>query len=223
MVPELDYNNGLFHVVVLAPGEAGRREEGGERTGLANERWLRTRALVLGDPSPWRRATKIPVGRRSGVERGAAVTGVGGRLLGRVSHADPLSSSVSFLDDVGLRIVAVATLEGSDEPHVLGLLVSEGREAGEGELLMRWTVQVPLEELAPAVVGAEDGRVRARLFTGSGDEGLPSGLFFGETELPLDALSGETRRIRVSDGVRGADVRTLFVRIVPAGHEWSSL
>jgi len=84
-------------------------------------------------------------------------------------------------------------------------------------------VQVPLGELAPGVVVNEDGSSRARLFTGSGDEGLPSGLFFGETDLPLDALPGETRRIRVADGVRGGDVRALFVRIAPGFREGSSL
>ncbi|MAB78140.1 MAG: hypothetical protein CMJ89_02195 [Planctomycetes bacterium] len=219
VLPQLDYLDGLFHVVVLAPLESRPEEDPTARRGLADERWLQKRALVLGDPSPWRSSTKIGAGRLAGIFPGAAVTGVGGRLLGRVSRAGPLAADVSLLDDPGFRLVAVATLEGTSPPRVLGRLISSGRDPVSGAIRMRWIVRVGLGE----IVGfAGRDSVRARLFTGSGDEGLPAGLFFGETILPLDAAPGQVRELRIETDVDGRDVRTLFARIAPSHQATSS-
>ncbi len=213
VVPILDYRHGLYRVVVLAPEESRPETQAIASSGLAHERWLRTRALVFGDPSPWRSATKIPAGRLAGIEPGAAITGVGGRLLGRVSRAGPLAADVSFLDDTGLALVAMATFVGHAAPRVLGRLTSLGRDSATGFVRMRWEVGVSLGEVSG---WAEDAPARARLFTGSGDEGLPAGLFFGEAELPVDVLPGEIREILVESDVSGADVRALYARIAPS-------
>jgi hypothetical protein len=102
---------------------------------------------------------------------------------------------------------------------VLGRLISSGRDPVSGAIRMRWIVRVGLGE----IVGfAGRDSVRARLFTGSGDEGLPAGLFFGETMLPLDAAPGQVRELRIETDVDGRDVRTLFARIAPSHQATSS-
>jgi len=57
--------------------------------------------------------------------------------------------------------------------------------------------------------------VSARIFSGSGDPGLPAGLFLGTALLPRTAAAGEEREIRLRFEVEPADVRRLFVRRSP--------
>jgi len=204
IVPELDYVDGLFQVVVLAPLERGLGSAVPFEPVLMDSRWVSARPLGVGDPSPWRSTTKIDVGSRRGVRAGAAVTSIGARLIGRVTHAGLLTSDVSFLDDEGFSVVAVARVAGT--PRVLGRLISEGRDE-DGAIRFRWIVRARQDPLEAA-----EGARRARLFTGSGDPGLPAGFGLGEAELPLDVEPGEERELRVITDVDPRDLRTLFVR-----------
>jgi hypothetical protein len=54
--------------------------------------------------------------------------------------------------------------------------------------------------------------VRARLFTGAGEPGLPGGLVLGTLLLPRSAAAGEERELELDPGVEPLDVRALFVR-----------
>jgi hypothetical protein len=73
----------------------------------------------------------------------------------------------------------------------------------------RWSVRVPL------TLSGEGGDVRARLFTGSGEPGLPGGLFLGEAVLPRRAAAGEERELVLLCSVDPGDLRTVFVRRAP--------
>ena len=125
-------------------------------------------------------------------------------------RAGLLTSDVAFLDDPGFTVVAVARIEGEDEPRVLGRLVALPRDlAGESDAVrFRWIVRIPLD-----VKPVDGERTRhARLFTGSGDRGLPAGLSFGVAELPLDAAAYTEPVIEVVPDVAPDSVEALFVR-----------
>ena len=140
-----------------------------------------------------------------GVREGAAVTAIGARLVGRVAQAGPWSSHVSFLADPGFHVSVLALFEGSAEPRVLGRFVSLGR-AADGRVRFRWKPRVAWS------LAAESEAPRARLFTGSGDLGMPSGFFLGEARLPAEVRAGETYEIDVSTDLEPDEVRSLFVR-----------
>jgi hypothetical protein len=209
VAPELDYMDGLFHLVVLCPPDETLGAPREFDAVLQDASWLRTRPLGIGDPSPARSTCKLRVGLRDGVARGAAVTSVGAHLVGRVVHARPWTSDVAFLDDPGFRVVAVARFDGEPEPRVLGRLVALGREPESGAFLFRWVVRV-----APGITPREGETTRrARLYTGAGDDGLPAGFSFGEAEIPLDARPGDAPVIRVRTDVLSEDVHALYVRL----------
>lgn len=205
IAPELDFKDGLSHLVVLCPANDRLGSSLPFEPVLVDDNWVQARPLALGDPSPWRSAVPISVGGVDGVRPGAAVTSLGANLVGRVARVRRWSAELSFLDDPGLALVAIARFEAQDRPVVLGRLLSDGR-TDEGWVRFRWIVRAPLG------VGGEHGLRRARLFTGAGDAGLPAGFFIGEAELPLDALPGEVREIRVETALDPAQVRSLFVR-----------
>ena len=208
LVPEVDYLDGLFQLVVLAPPDSALPSAAPFEPVLMDRSWVRARRIAVGDPSPWRAATKVSVGTSSNVRDGAAVTALGTRLVGRVSHAGLFTSDVSFLADPGFRLVAVARFANDPVPRVLGRLVSEGRTRDGTGVRFRWIVRVALG-MASGPGGALE---RARLFTGSGDPGLPAGFFFGEALLPVDVAPGEVREIVVQSDLDPLDVRELFVR-----------
>ena len=195
-------------------------------TVLRDTNWVRTRPLNLGDPSPDRSACRIRMGSLNGIVPGAAVTSVGAQLVGRVRRVAPFVSDVSFLDDPGFSVVAVARFEGDDEPRVLGRLDALGREPDGAGVRFRWTVRVSLAAVprGPGQRGGEtagDGGSpvtrRARLFTSSGDPGLTAGFAFGVAEVPLDAEPGEERVILVWPDVPSDELHGLYVRTaVPA-------
>lgn len=202
--PELDYLDGLYQVAIVVDGARGVGASSPFEPALEDGRWLATRVLTALEPSVWRSALRLPVGSAHGVEPGAAVTGVGARLIGRIDRTERVTSAVSLLTDPGCTLVALALVPGSDEPHILGRLTSLGRSAGGVRLL--WSVRVPLE------LDGEGADVVARLFTGSGEPGLPGGLFLGEARLPRHAAAGEERELELTLTVDLADLRTLFVR-----------
>ena len=99
-------------------------------------------------------------------------------------------------------------LEGTSE----GRTVAPASRGTASAILFRWIVRIGLEDCA---VPGEDGSVRALLFSGSGDPGLPAGLLIGAAALPLDAKSGEERTIELENSVEPRDVGQLFVRRLP--------
>lgn len=204
--PELDYKDGLFWVVIVAPPDPALLAHEPVEADLFEASWVQAAPLAFGDASPWREAVRISRGRTHGVEAGAAVTAIGRRLVGRVSRAGPISAEVSFLGDPGFQLVAVARIEGVEDPQVLGRLVSQGRDRSDGSVLFRWIrrVDVPL----PDPDGT--GTVRARIYSGSGDAGLRCGYFLGEGLLPLDET--EPRIIRLRTEVEPHDLRRFYVR-----------
>ena len=208
--PELDYEDGLFHVVVLAPRDPDLPDETARDPALFDANWLEVAPFNVGDPSPWRETAKIRAGRADGVRPGAAVTAIGARLLGRVVRAGRWTADVAFLGDPGFSVVAVARFEGVDEPRVLGRLVSLGRSDDGRRVRLRWKARVPLG-LAP---GAPDGTRRARLFTGSGDAGLESGFFLGEARVPVNSEE-PAPIVTLEAELDPADVGSLFVRLEP--------
>jgi len=210
VVPELDYLDGLFQVVVFAPPDAALGSAAPFEPVLMDERWVQARPLGTGDPNPWRCAAKVSAGRLRGVRAGAAVTSIGARLIGRVAHAGLLSSDVSFLADPGFTLVAVGRFDSDRTPRVLGRMVSEGAR-DDGLIRFRWIVRVGLGE----DLGA--GVRRAQLFSGSGDAGLPAGFRFGTADIPLDAVPGEERMLLVETDIDPRHVRSFFLRTVATG------
>ena len=209
--PELDYLDGLYQVAIVVDGASASGELSPFEPALADGRWLATEVLTSLEPSLWRRALRLPVGSSSGVVPGAAVTGVGARLIGRIDRAELATSSVALLTDPGCTLVALALVPESDEPHVLGRLTSLGPSAAGARLL--WTARVALE------LPGEGDEVLARLFTGSGEPGLPGGLFLGQARLPRHVAAGEEREFELELSVDLAALRRVFVRNEPRSAE----
>jgi cell shape-determining protein MreC len=196
--PVLDFLHGLYHVVVLTDGGPRSTDPVPPLHPLEEDRWVRARALTAGDPSPWRESHVLDVGRSAGVQPGAAVVS-GARLVGRAGPASALGAVLHSLADPGLSIPAVGRpVEDPDaEPRVLGRLVSLGRRT-DGGILFHWRDVT----LAPVSNGeAPPPPVRMRLFTGSGESGLPAGLLLGEALMPMYSSEGRGHRI-VLEGER---------------------
>ena len=227
--PELDYEDGLFHVVVLAPEEERLPKESLRDPSLLDSNWLAVTPLSLADPSPWRETARLSAGASDGVRVGAAVTTVGARLIGRIVRVGRWSSTVALLGDPGFSVVAVARFDEEDAPRVLGRLVSTGREraregaADERPIRMVWKARTGFD-LVPASGAQAASTRRARIYTGSGDSGLESGFFLGEAELPVraadtDSASGAERRaptFLLETGLDPRDLGQLFVRLEPS-------
>ena len=163
--PELDYLDGLFHVVVLAPPDSSLPSDEPLPQALSDRGWRRARPLSHGDPSPWRETLRIAAGTTQGVRPGAALA-FGARFVGRVGDAGPWSADARLLGDVGLEVVAVGLFEGEGRPRVLGRLTSLGRDP-DGAVRFRATGGEPL----PLEPDGPDGRRSARLFNRVGGRG----------------------------------------------------
>lgn len=167
---ELDYATGLYQVLILtepSTAEAPKAEE--------KDIWASASLALRAGAGLGREGRKLLRGRSAGVLPGAAlVSGV--RLYGRVERAGQWSADVRGLGDSGLSLPALAVLgDGSDiRLHVLGQLVALGRN-GAGQLRFHWDASVPLEGTKA---------LRARVWSGSGEDGLPRGLLLGDTLLP---------------------------------------
>jgi hypothetical protein len=206
--PELDFQDGLFQVVVVTRPDPAWPDALLPEAPLADERWLPARPLTPGDPAPWRSTAKLPVGRLHGVSPGAAVSAVGGRLLGRVVSLGPLHADVAWLADPRFTLTAVAEVTGEAGPRILGRLASAGH-GHDGRILLSWSVSLDHE------LPGTGERVPARLYSGSGDTGLPAGLYLGVVDLPRRATAGQELWLELSPGVDPEAVRTLFVRLSP--------
>ncbi len=200
--PGLDYRSGLYQVLVLFPPEADVAANPERVEVLTDGRWLSARLFLRSEPSPWREGRKLALGLWHDVHNGAALVS-GARLVGRVEHASFASSNVRMVGDRGFRIAAIAMYEddGAPQTHVLGSLRCLGR-ASSGELRYEWRATLPL-------IG--DGPVLARIWTGSGEVGVPRGLLVGTAELPRE--SAEAVRAR-----QGTAVHEILIR-QPAGAE----
>jgi len=213
--PGLDYRSGLYQVLVLYPADADVARARERVDVLADGLWSPARLFLRSEPSPWREGRKLALGLWHDVHNGAALVS-GPRLVGRVEHASFASSNVRMIGDRGFRIAAIAMYEDDGVPrtHVLGSLRSLGR-APSGELRYEWLATLPL-------VG--DGPVRARIWTGSGEVGVPRGLLIGTAELPRelpDAVRTQRRTpvheilIRQPEGAE--EPRGLRVRLAGRG------
>ena len=174
--PGLDYQTGLYQVLVLMPEEVESQRVGALPS--FPDDWEPVRFMLRADPSAWRDGRKLSIGRLQGIDVGAAVAS-GIRMIGRVAHSSWLSADVRLVGDRGFRVNALALIgDGeSERPHVMGRVRSLGRDE-HGDLLFEWPTVLPLE------YGGGTDFVEARLFTGSGERGVPRGLLLGDAVLP---------------------------------------
>jgi len=191
--PGLDYQTGLYQVLILLPAR-GASESVAALPTLRDE-WTPVRFLLRADPSAWRAGRKLSIGRWSGILDGAAIAS-GTRIVGRVAHAGWLSSDVRLVGDRGFAVNALALLKYGDAeaPHVLGRIRSLGRDAN-GDLVFEWPAVLPL----PRVAGTN--AIPARIFTGSGERGVPRGLLLGDGLVPTGKGPHQIT-IRQPDGAR---------------------
>jgi hypothetical protein len=208
---ELDYRDGLFHLVVLAPPDPALASDQPMPQALADLGWRRVRTLSHGDPSAWREAGRLGIGRSGGARSGAALA-YGARLVGRLGAVGLASSEALFLGDRGFSVVAVARFDGDGEPRVLGRLVSLGRRAS-GEVELRASGGEPLG-YGP---DGPDGCRAASLFTGSGDPGTPSGLYLGAARIPVGPGATGARVVRLLDAAEARSLPDFWVRVEGGG------
>jgi hypothetical protein len=202
----LDFRSGLFQVLVLAPGEGAADPARLELDTFVEGNWIPARALTRGDVTATREGRRLSRGSLSGVREGAAVA-LGAHLVGRVGETAPTTADLLGLGDPGLRLAVLARLDGEAAPRPLGELVALGRDRGDGRLRFRWICRV---DIAP---GPEGGPREAELYTGSGEEGVPRGLYVGRTRLPVGR--GEHELLVEQDG----EVRELQSAFVWSGAE----
>ncbi len=195
VAPEVDYRSGLSQLAIASPSDLDRAPEPEGEDLFDPRRWRKARRLTSGDPTPWRAAFEIPVGTAHGVAPGSAVIR-GPRLVGRVERSRLASSSVRLLADEGLGLIVLARIEGIERPFALGRLVSRGRGSSAGAVLFEWSPAVHLAE-----GGDGPGQLPARLFSGSGEPGVPSGLLIGRTLLPRGPGPHQLEVLGVGDGL----------------------
>lgn len=174
----LNYGSGLYQVLVLFPDGLARTVARDSTLVLEDDQWRNARRFLRAEPSPWREGVWISIGRRDGVLPGAAVV-AGARLCGRVGQVGVLRSSVHELGDPGLAIAVVAVVGSGDAayPFVMGRIESQGR-LPDGRVAFRWDASVPLAG------EAADPPIAVQLWTGSGEPGVPRGLWVGSVDLP---------------------------------------
>lgn len=173
--PGLDYQSGLFQVLVVAPADGGPSERRLALDTFEPEAWVPLSALPGGEIDARRRGRRFTLPFGAPLARGAAIAWAG-HFLGRVERCDAVGVDARWLGDPGLVLAALARVEGEARPFALGELVSLGEQDEDGAIRLRWNARVAL--------GGEGGPARAELFTGSGVEGVPRGLYLGTAELP---------------------------------------
>jgi len=72
IIPELDYQDGIFQVVVLCPEDERLGSDLPFESASQDDGWLQVRPIGLGDPSPYRHTARVRVGQNDGLQRGAA-------------------------------------------------------------------------------------------------------------------------------------------------------
>jgi hypothetical protein len=214
ILPELDYRSGLFEVLVLCPEGWNPPEVIKRRDPMFDGGWARSRFLLDGAPTPRRAGRRLASGRLAGLEPGAAVvdaTRLVGRVaaLGWADAAVSLPADPGFsipalahpldggpplvlgrLVSLGLASVAPVAPVAPVTPATDGAArraapatsatpatpaTKVAAPAAEGDLLFRWEASLPL----PA-----GSALAVHIHTGSGDRGLPRGLWLGDALLP---------------------------------------
>lgn len=201
--PVVNFKSGLFQVTVLVPTSSPRPPEPDPVATLADGDWLATMPMTAGDSFRGRRALRLGIGAWQGVEPGAAVVAVT-RLVGRVDPLHPvapLSARVRLLGDPGLELHVMARLDHDGSAQVLGRFVGLGVDR-DGTPLFEW--ESPL-----GLPGQATDTVMATLYSGSGLEGLPDGLYMGRANLPCEPGLHEVRLEAFADGF---DHKQLWVR-----------
>lgn len=197
----LDFASGLYQVIVLAPEGSGPPAQRLELETFVDGNWVGARALTRGDVTATREGRRLSKGASAGVEPGSAVA-LGAHLVGRIGETGLLSSDLLGLGDPGLRLVVLAQLKGEVAPRPIGELIALGRERDSGALRFRWTCRIDLEP------GPDGGPRAAELYTGSGEDGIPRGLYVGSTRLPIGR---ETHELFVEQDPAVRDLGHVFV------------
>lgn len=206
--PVVNFKSGLFQLVVLVPSDTERSQELDPIATLADGGWRATGPLSAGDGLHGRRTLWIKGGSLAGIEPGAALVATT-RFVGRVDPAHsvpPLSARVRLLGDAGLELHVMARLDEDFSARVLGRFVGLGM-GPSGAPEFEW--ESPLG-LGPEFQTGE--RVMATLYTGSGLEGLPEGLYLGRAELPTNDGKHTVQLTSWADGLAHKD---LWVRTKP--------
>lgn len=202
--PVVNFKNGLFQVTVLVPKDSPRPPDPDPIATLADRQWRATLPATAGDTVHGRRALRIDLGAAQGVAPGAAVIAVT-RLVGRVDPGHPVapfSARVRLIGDPGLELHVMARLDHDESAQVLGRFVCLGMD-DQQQPIFEWESPLGL----PSQV---DETVEATLFSGSGLEGLPDGLYLGRATLPT--IDG-SHKITLLDWADGFDHRGLWVRV----------
>jgi hypothetical protein len=194
--PLLDFLHGLYHLTILTPPDSSLAEPEPPPHPLADADWVRARSWAPGEPQRWRRTLQLDVGRREGVLLGSAVVH-GARLVGRVCALQGSSAEVALIDDPGLSLPVAAAFPDEPEraPRVLGRMTALGRDPETGLPLLHWRDALPLE--LPGIPSGQP--VRLRLFTGTGEIGLPAGLLLGESYVRTGQSGGAGQRLTLTD------------------------
>ncbi len=174
LAPGVELRSGLFRVAIVLPMSSSRPEGLAPVEPLFDSNWAAARVLTRSVGR--REGFTIALGTLGGAREGAALV-AGARLIGRVEKCGPLASSVSTLGDPGWILPAVALAPQSDRPIALGVLFGVGRSpARAGRIAVRWR--------SSGLEGFDVDELGVSVFTGSGQPGIPSGLWLGETRLP---------------------------------------
>lgn len=198
---QLDFKSGLFQVIVLAPEGELPDAQRLELDTFVTRDWIPAGTLTRGEVTSTREGRRLAPGTLGGVESGRAVA-LGAHLVGRIGETGPLTCDLLGLGDPGLRLAVLAELEGQASPRPLGELVALGRERESGLLRFRWTCRIDLG------TGVEGERLQARLYTGSGEDGVPRGLLIGSAELPT---TRRTHELLVQQDAAVRDLSRVFV------------
>jgi hypothetical protein len=190
----LEYEGGLTEVAVLSP-DAAISGDLLVRDPFDARAWIETSLVLDGNPSAWRVGSKIAAGSARGLSERAALA-LGPRLVGRVTNVGVWTSEAILLGDPGFQVNVLARIDGLAAPLALGRLTSLGFDPQTGDVLLRANGKLPRPK-------SEDGRaLAATLFTGSGDLGVPPGLWIGTTEIPVEA-SANRLAVRAPQAGRG--------------------
>lgn len=197
----LDFESGLFQVIVLTAESGGGEARMLELDTFVEGNWLPARALTRGDVTPTREGRRLSKGSFAGLASGRAVA-LGAHLIGRVGEVSALSCDLLGLGDPGIRLAVLAKIDGESVPRPMGEIVSLGRSREDRSLAFRWTCRIDLEP-------SPDGEpLYAALYTGSGEDGVPRGLFIGWAALPTERA---THEIKVIQDAAVQDLDHVFV------------
>jgi cell shape-determining protein MreC len=225
--PLRNFESGLFHLVIVLPETASRAGVEGKPSPLRDGNWRQAKLLSHGDPEAGRSGMVIGLGETHRVRPGAAVI-AGARLLGRVSPTragSPWTSRVDLLSEPGFAVNAVARIDEGEhggEARVLGRLVSLGRR--EGGIAFQWRAAVRLDGKSSDGADPSEQGVWGTVFTGTGLDDVPGGLYIGRSLLPLSTGYHEillTESSLRGEAATGTLPSRIFARVAASATEVS--